>query len=202
MWEALSMLEKVLYIIASTSTIILVIQTILALFGIGEDTDTDTDVGDTDLDVDTDISETGINPFDLAGLKILTIRGVMSFFAIGGWTAILCLYSGLNKAVSLLLGLAAGTITMVLLAKLIQISMKLQSDGNISIQNAIGKSGVVYLRIPSKGNGQGKVNILIQERLREYDAITYENDTIPTGANVIVKEVVQPDILVVEKVLV
>lgn len=207
-WEAFSLLEKVLYILAASSTLILIIQTILAIFGIGEDgveAPDMGDAGDVDFDVDGmessgDISDTG-DVTDISGIQILTIRGVMSFFSIGGWTAIVCLYNKVNTTLSLLIGLVAGLVTMFLLAKLMQASMKLQSVGNLNLKNAIGKQGKVYLVIPEKGKGQGKVNVLLQDRLCEFDAVTEGEEKIATGSAIVVKGVIPPDTLVVEKLV-
>lgn len=205
---SVSLLEKILYILAASSTLILIIQTILAIFGIGDDSvDTASigDAGNVDFDADGldssgDLTGTSADVTDISGIQILTIRGVMSFFAIGGWTAIVCLHNEVNTTLSLIIGLSAGLLTMYLLAKLMQASMKLQSVGNLNLKNAIGKHGQVYLVIPAKGKGQGKVNVLIQERLCEFDAITENDESIPTGSTIVVKGIMPPDILVVEKI--
>lgn len=204
-WHAVTLLEKILYILASASTLILIIQTILAIFGIGEDSfdsSAASDAGDMSIDGagDVDLSEPGLHPLDMSGIQILTIRGVMSFFSIGGWVAIICLHNKINVPLSLLIGFISGLVIMVLLAKIMQMSMKLQSSGNININNAIGQQGMVYLIIPPKGKGQGKVNVVIQERLREFEAITESDDSIPTGTGIVVKRIMPPDILVVEKI--
>lgn len=198
-WDTITALEKVLYIIASTSTLILIIQTILAIFGIGDDS-FDAGLDGFDLDVDAGGFDFDSDFLDMSGIQILTIRGVMSFFAIGGWSAIVCLNNGLRTSLSLLIGLVAGLITMFVLAKLMQLAMRLQSSGNINIDNTVGKQGVVYLVIPPKGSGQGKVTVVVQERLREFQAITEADEGIPTGAKIEVKGVLPPNILVVEKI--
>ena len=88
---------------------------------------------------------------------------------------------------------------MLLLAKLMQMAMKLQYSG-ANIRNAVGKQGTVYLIIPPKGKGKGKVSVVVQERLREFDAVTESKEDIPTGSQIIVKDVVHPNTLVVEKI--
>ncbi|HOA31857.1 MAG: hypothetical protein GX166_13690 [Clostridiaceae bacterium] len=196
-WESISMLEKILYILATSSSVILVIQTILALFGIGDDGMDGVDA----VDLDVDGSDFGVDDLaDVSGLQLLTIRGILAFFAIGGWTSIFCLKSGMKTPFALLIGLLAGFATMLLLAKLMQMAMKLQYSGNINIRNAVGKQGTVYLIIPPKGKGKGKVSVVVQERLREFDAVTESDEDIPTGSRIIVKDVVHPNTLVVEKI--
>ena len=148
-----------------------------------------------------DGSDFGVDDLaDVSGLQLLTIRGILAFFAIGGWTSIFCLKSGMKTPFALLIGLLAGFATMLLLAKLMQMAMKLQYSGNINIRNAVGKQGTVYLIIPPKGKGKGKVSVVVQERLREFDAVTESDEDIPTGSRIIVKDVVHPNTLVVEKI--
>ena len=105
----------------------------------------------------------------------------------------------LNSYLALGIALAVGIATMLIIAKLMQASMRIQSNGNIYIRNAIGATGSVYLSVPPQGNGRGKVSVIVQERLREYDAITYGDDKLPTGSAVRVTDVIPPDTLVVEK---
>ena len=218
-WNELDTAMKVLYILASTSTLILALQLILSLFGIGGGADAEAggfgdiselsdgfsaDSGGTDgfdgvYDGDGIPDQGGVTGFDTPGLRIFSMRGILSFFAIGGWTAIVLLKTELNSYLALGIALAVGIATMLIIAKLMQASMRIQSNGNIYIRNAIGATGSVYLSVPPQGNGRGKVSVIVQERLREYDAITYGDDKLPTGSAVRVTDVIPPDTLVVEK---
>ena len=76
---------------------------------------------------------------------------------------------------------------------------KLQSNGAINIKNAIGKIGTVYLTIPPRRSGFGKVNVLVQERYAEYDAVTDGDEPIPTLAEIEVIGAVGADKLVVKR---
>ncbi|MBQ5347144.1 MAG: hypothetical protein IIU39_03735, partial [Ruminococcus sp.] len=98
------------------------------------------------------------------GLHVFSIRGIVSFFAIGGWAGFACLSNSVPALVAILVAFLAGAATMVALAKLIQVLMRLQESGNVSKKNAIGKMGNVYLRIPEAGKGMGKINIVVQEQ--------------------------------------
>ena len=57
-WNGLGTLLQVFYCIAIPATLVLLIQTVMMLIGMGDDGDVDGigdgDVGDADLDVDTD----------------------------------------------------------------------------------------------------------------------------------------------------
>ena len=49
---------------------------------------------------------------------------------------------------------------------------KLQSAGNLDLQNAVGRPGKVYLRIPASRAGHGKVTVEVQGRSIEVEAVT------------------------------
>ena len=60
---------------------------------------------------------------------------------------------------------------------------KLQSSGNVSLDNAVGTEARVYLRIPAARGGAGKVTVAVQGRSIECKAMT-AGPEIPTGAQV------------------
>jgi len=74
---------------------------------------------------------------------------------------------------------------------------RLQSDGSLNIQNALGQKGKVYLAIPTKGSGQ--VQLPVQGSLRVFDAIADDQRSISTGVNIQVTGVVDNKTLVVKK---
>ena len=74
----------------------------------------------------------------------------------------------------------------------------MQQSGNINVyKSAVGCHGKVYLTIPGERRGTGKVQITINGAVREYDAVT-DCDSIPTGAQIKVVEVVDSSTLLVE----
>ena len=52
------------------------------------------------------------------------------------------------------------------------------------MKNCVGCDGEVYLTVPAARNGIGKVNILVQETFAEYEAVTDDDEAIPTGEKV------------------
>ena len=69
--------------------------------------------------------------------------------------------------------------------QLFYFAMKMADSGNISIKNAVGATGKVYLPIKAGKGNIGKVHVSFQGNLREMQAITNENTDLPT--NTIVK---------------
>ena len=79
---------------------------------------------------------------------------------------------------------------MLLVAVLMRTLVRLQSSGTLNIQNAVGVTGRVYLTIPERGSGMGKITIEVQGRSREILATT-DGDALASGTPATVVEVVQ-----------
>jgi hypothetical protein len=77
-------------------------------------------------------------------------------------------------------------------------AQKLQSEGTINMQNAIGLEGTVYLRIPA--NDIGKVNLVLQGALKEFNAVSADKKLINTGEQVRVVGLNAGEMLVVERI--
>lgn len=170
----LDVFERVLFIIATTSTALLIVQIILLLIGIGGSSDMiDFSHVDVDAHFDTHL-DTG------AEFSLFTIKGVIGFFAVGGWVGFAVSQAGGHILLVILLTLITGTATLFGVAYLYNLIVKMQSDGTINMSNAVGLIGKVYLTIPPKGKGSGKVNLTIQERLIEAEAISQIEEPIKT----------------------
>lgn len=189
-WLSLSGAERVFAYIAIPSTLILILQTIMLLIGMG-DSDADLDDPDADFDTDVDLDHDGIpDVFEHdgadAGLRVFSVRGVIAFLTVFGWTGLSLLRSATAIAVASVVAALCGAAAMTLMAYVMRLAMRLQSDGTVRPKNAIGVSGVVYLTIPPRRKGHGKVSVLVQERLCELDAVTDEEQPIPTGSEVVI----------------
>lgn len=191
-WSTMSTLEQVLFILASSSTAIMIIFLIMMLLGFDSDEFDSGDVPDLDADGINDEPLTGI-----AGLKVLTLRGALVFFAIGSWTSYL-LVSSLGVLWGLFIGVIVGVIAAYIQALAFRATLRLESSGNIDYNNAIGKIGSVYLRIPKKRLGKGKVSIIIQDRLTEVDAVTDQEDDLLPKASVEVVGLLDATTLIVK----
>ncbi len=211
-WYSLTFVQQVFACIAIAATVVLVIQTILLLFGMGFDADTDgvemdsSDGVDFDIDGDPDLpeahleGETAFHDMDAhEGLRLFTVRGIVAFFAVGGWTGLL-LSKYMNNLLAVLLAFVAGNIALVGIALLMKVFYQLQDKGNLEPANAVGKVAKVYLTIPPAGSGQGKITVMLQERLVELDAAGTTKKPIPTGAIVRICDLIDEDTVLVEPV--
>ena len=188
-WNLLSPLEKIHWGIALPSTIIFVIQLIITLTA-GGDTDMDS-AGDQDGDFSGDSGD---------GMHIFSVKSILAFLMFYGWGGLAAIEKGMHvwwgvSGVSLILGI----IMMLFTAWIFFMLLKLQSSGTMNMENAVGKEAEVYLTIPAKKSGNGKVQIVIQGGYKTLDAVTEEPEDIKTGSFVEVTEVLNGILIVRRK---
>ena len=184
-WNSLSVIHQIYWGFAIPSTIIFLIQMIMTFIGGEMDVD-----GNADFDVETDHG---------AGFQFFTLKNFVAFFTIFSWTGIASLNAGFTTGMSILLSIFGGLSMMFVMALVFYYFSKLTDSGTLNIKNAEGGIGEVYLTIKSKRGNIGKVLIQVQSSLRELDAITDDEEDLPTGAVISVKEVLNNDILLVSK---
>ena len=220
-WNSLGITMQVFYCIARPATLILVIQTILLMIGIGhggegvEFSDTSgidgLDVPDMPSDVPTDMPGAhaidgcehtaigdGSNPADFGTMQLFTLQGIMTFLCVFGWTGIICTSLGLHVAIAIIIALVLGFLAMLGVAKVLQLTRRLTQDGSLDVRRLLGEKGRVYIPIPANESGEGKVTIAAGERFIELSAVTDEQEAIPTGTQVRIIDV-RGDVVAVEK---
>ena len=206
-FESLTAIERFFAYVAIPSTLVLAIQTILLIFGLaggggdgadeGFDFDSDGEA-DFELDLDPDIPH-GDNVAEAAdgGLRLFTVRGFIAFFTVFGWGGLALLRANVPVLPSVLIAAVLGMGSMLVMAVIFKLCMRLQSDGTMRLENAIGQSGSVYLTIPPARQGRGKVEVMVQEQMRELEAVTDDKDPLPTGCEVVVTAISGRSTLVV-----
>ena len=227
-WESLTLLQRVFACIAIPSTLLLIVQLVLSLVGLGGhegdlaadgdgvpdsvDLDMDDMPDGIDLDGDgipditvTDLDHDGLPDGDghgsigesLGSLRLFTLRGILAFLAVWGWAVLAITRAGRPWLMGVLLGLVLGAAAMVLIALTMQMILRLQADGTVSLSNAVGSGGEVYLSVPPLRSGEGKVNVVIQDTMTECAAVTDEETPIPTGTSITVVGVTKERQLIV-----
>lgn len=193
-WNSLSTASHVFLLVAIPATIVLIVQTVLMLIGFG---DADADMPDDGVpDVDLD---DGIDLDAADSLHIFTIRGIIAFLVTFGWVGLAMDSAGVMLGITLPTAIVCGAAMMVLLAFLLRAVLKLRGAGNLDNRNALGTAGTVYLTVPEKRCGVGKVSVLLQGSLVERDAVTDEEGAIPTGTEIVVVGVSGQTTLVVRR---
>ena len=71
-------------------------------------------------------------------------------------------------------------------------NIRVLQDGTVKIERSVGQCGTVYIPIPGGRSGNGKIQVQVQNRIMEYQAVTSNPDKLPTGAKVVVVSVVTP----------
>ena len=192
-WEALDTAGRVFACIAIPSSVLLVIQIILNLLGIGMEGDVD--IPDADGDGDIDFNDYVLDD----GFRFFTVRGIIAFLAVLGWTGLTMLSYGNGLPVSLLVATLAGGVAMFVIALMFRLFMKLQNDGTADIQNAVGKTGIVYLTVPPSRSEKGKVNVVFQDKLTEIDAVTDDSEPLKYGTEIVVVGISGQNTVIVSK---
>ena len=170
-WNALDIVQQILWVMAVPSTLILLLQIVLMCIGFGQgDGDVDADAPETDFDAPADglMEDSFADHAD--GLRMLSLRGIIAFFAVGSWCGLAATELGANPYVAVLAAVLCGLGALVLVAVLMRAMNRLQQSGNLDLRHAVGKQAQVYVRIPESGTG--KVTLVFQERFEECDAVS------------------------------
>lgn len=166
--------------------VVFLIRMVLLLFGAD-------DPGDLDTPDVADMGHAGNESFNL-----LSIQGMSSFFLMFGLVGLAILRNNGAVWLAYLGAIGSGVLTVWLISLIFKGMKKMQSDGTLKIQNAIGKEGVVYLTIPAEGSGQ--VQLAVQGALRIFEARSTQKTRIPTGERIRVIEIIGGNILLVEQI--
>ncbi len=156
---------------------LLVLQTLMMVFGGAGDHDMGHGEGDL---AGHDVGHVDQGIFDLKWLSLKAIVSSLTFFGLAGLAAN---KAGLSDFVALAIAVIAGGIAVFVVAFLMASLARLQSRGNVDLANAVGCTGKVYLRIPAARVGPGKVTVEVRGRSVEVEAVT-AGPEIPTGAAV------------------
>jgi membrane protein implicated in regulation of membrane protease activity len=183
-WTSLDMFLKVMWVIAIVTSVVFVIQMTLTFVGMDADGDISGDVPN-----DTDSGET---PFQL-----FTFRSFINFFLGFSWTGI-AFYGVIGNKLWLTLFAAFMGVLLVALVMLLfyALSRTVQS-GNINIRQAVGLTAIVYFPVAAARVRAGKIQVTVQQAVREYDAMT-DGAEIATGRLVRITDVIEGNILLVE----
>lgn len=183
-WELLGTAERVFWTIGSAGTTFLVLQTILSFVGMDADMD-------VDLNVDTN--------FGLE-IGIFSFKSIIAFLTFFGWMGVIGLGRGWSMPMIILASAGAGLLAMSLVAYMLYQFQKLESSGNMRIEDAVFEEGEVYLVIPAATAGTGQVTLKLNGTIMELQAVT-KGAKIPTGTKVQVVDIIEKNTLLVEPIL-
>lgn len=172
-WFMTDPLRAALLCVAVPATVIMILQTVMIFIGMA---------GHSDVDMPDDNGIDGVFGNDSpdapdvhmgdSGLRIFTVRGMVAFFAVGGWAGLSALSLSGSPSAAIITSLIAGTLALLLVAWFFKWAASLNENGTLQMDSAVGKVGEVYITVPPDMTGTGKVNVIIQGRLTEAEAMT------------------------------
>lgn len=184
--ENLDPLLKSFWYVAIPTSIFFLLQTILTFVGANA-----SDGINPDFDADFDGTD--------APFQLFSLRNLINFLLGFSWTGISFYLTIENKAILIVLSIIVGVLFVYVFFLVIAQIQKLSEDNSFKFTNTLNKTADVYLTIPEKKSGKGKVIISINGSFHELDAIT-ENDKIQSGSLVRVIKIENNNILVVETI--
>jgi hypothetical protein len=195
------MVLSTLYLIAAViGGTILVCQFGLALFGLGHDgADLSHDAGgdfhgDHAGDAHADQHPDSTHLFAIVSFR--TLVAASAFFGVTGRAALSADYA---QSTSLILAIIVGAFAMYGMYRLMRLIAGLNSSGNERIGNAVGLQATVYVPIPATRKGAGKVQLSMQNRIVEYQAVTDDAEPLKTGETVQVVGIASSDTVQVRR---
>ncbi|HZK03449.1 MAG TPA: serine protease [Bacteroidaceae bacterium] len=185
-FNAMDNTARTFWIIACLASLVFVIQTILTFIGLG---------------VDSDIETSGVDSLDDGSFSgLFSFRNLINFLLGYGWTGVI-IYEKIASAFLLqIVSVFVGLLFVAAFVLMFTQMMRLAQDNTFKIEDAIGVSGYVYLRIPALRKGKGKIQFSVKGSVRELDAIT-DGEELPTGSEAKIIGVIGKETLLVEKII-
>lgn len=171
-WNSLDLSLQVFYGIGIVALALTLLQTTLALLGMG-------------VDGFFDFFHIDVGAPDATGIGLFSSHTISAFFLGLGWGGVLALEGGMSPFAATLIGTAAGAGMMFAMFFLIRGLLSLQSSGNLEYASAIGSEATVYVTIPGDNHdGGGQIQVTIQGKLVTARARSRETGSIAPGEKV------------------
>lgn len=176
LFQGLDTWMQVFWVCAAAGTVIFVVQMVLTLIGMDS----------SDMDVDFD----GADTMDLGGgISLFSIKNFVNFLVGFGWAGV-CLGGVIeNKWLLCFVAVLVGVAFVLMFFFIKKQTKKLEHNGAFRIEDSLGKSVDVYLRIPAGKSGKGKVQVSLNGSVQEISAMT-EGESIASGQKVKVISVI------------
>ncbi len=174
-WADHSLTLQFFYGMGILALLLIVFQTALLLFG-----------SDDALDVSE--GEVGI----------LSLRAISAFVLGFGWIGAISLENGFSLMISVIFGSLTGGALMGTVTLVMYALHRMKASGTLKYENAVGSVGTVYLPIPARQQGAGKVEAYIQGRMVIVPAYTRHAERIGNQERVRIIEMVDSRTVMVE----
>ena len=173
-WSEITKFEQILYIIATASSVVLLVYTVLSMLGLDKNKSDDE-------------------------FSLFSFRNFLSFLALGSWLSIIFFKPFKQQIVAVVIGavLALGIVAAISLIS--RRSLKKFKTTEIDLATTVGMTGIVYESIPKLQSGKGRVYIEIDGEIKVFPARSDAEKKIHTGKRVSVIEVLPDDMLLVKE---
>jgi len=178
-------LLKILWYIALSVSAIFIILSIITFAGMDSNDGLNADFDGNLMD-------------SLSPVQLFSFRNLINFLLGFSWAGISFYDIISNKTLLLLISIICGIIFIVIFFYIIKQIQKLAEDNTFKIEKTINKTAQVYISIPEKKTGTGKIQITVNGAFHELDAIT-ENEKIDSGTLVRVVKILNDNLLLVNK---
>jgi hypothetical protein len=136
---------------------------------------------------------------DTSGLfKMITFRSMVAAIAFFGLAGMIATKAEMDPWTTMGIAMLSGAAALYFVGWVFQSMHRLAEEGTVHIEQAVGLPGAVYIPIPASKSGTGKIQLKLQNRIVELRAVTKEKEKLPTGASVIVVDVVNANTVEVE----
>ncbi|MBN1910873.1 MAG: hypothetical protein JW818_14100 [Pirellulales bacterium] len=222
LWGRTLLMEMLFLICAAVGSTVLVFQVVMTLIGLGGeafhidvpgglDGHAGFDTGHAGFDTHGGFdTHDGFDSHDVGAadhhtdsswmFSIISFRTVVAALAFFGLAGLATQSSGAGNPISLGVGVAAGAAAMVAVYWMMRALHSLRADGTARIERAIGQHGTVYVTVPAEESGAGKIQLNLQGRTVEYQALT-TGHLLKPGTKVVICDVITSDTVAVEPVL-
>jgi hypothetical protein len=168
---------------------LLVCQLVMMLLGFGDHHDVAVDHGG---DLSHDAHSGGGDHQASAFWSLLSIRALVPAITLFGLAGLAGQKANLAGPMTLGVAFAVAFVMAGAISWLMRSIYRLQDDGTARIETARGATGTVYIPIPGNSTGPGKVQLELQNRILEFQAVT-PKQALETGTRVVVVDVVDPE---------
>jgi len=186
-------MEYILYWIAGVTTALFAIRVILMLIGIGGMEGADA-ANALDAAHAVDTLDAGHMAHDVADFKIVSLMTILVTLMVGSWTVLFLRGQELPDWAALLGGYGGGFLAGIGVSYAMFSMKKLESDGTVRTEDAVGLKGTVYVKVPEAGKGKGQIQITVKGRVRTFDAIS-DGPEIVSFKPVVVMSMVEDNLL-------
>ncbi len=182
-FASISGFERFLWYLAIPTSFIFLAMVFMTFLGFDGD-------GEFETDSDTDLDGEG-------AFQLFTFRNFIYFFTTFAWTGLYCLDRGIREEWTLVISTGVGLVVMIIIAGLFYFIHKLAQDKSIRLEDSVGETATVDVRIPRRGEGSGKITITIAGALRNVNASS-SGPEISRGKKVKVAKVENNELIVGE----